>query len=426
MPHVVERALHELLSIAAVSAEGLLGAVGCCAASMIADLHNHYPMHLVPDADASLLRLVTTERGRWRLLDQLQALGVGMASRIANYQSFHSGPRSTVPLMRAGGVGVALSVLYSPFDEMDADKRYHHPPSDAYIHSVLRHLEEVEEEIADHHAGEAAVAHDPGELDDALAAGRVALVHCLEGGFHLGLSPEAVERAVGELAEHGLAYITLAHLFWRRIATHANAIPFLPDPVFYFLFPQPPVGLSDLARAAMRAMVRRRVLIDLSHMSERSLDDAFALLDELDPDRTVPVVASHAGYRFGRQEYNLNERTVERIAERDGVIGLILAEHQAADGLRDRRTTTLGQSLEILFRHVDRLREITGSHRHAAIGSDHDGFIKPTLAGLEDARRLGSLETALAHHYGGATAEQIASGNVLRLLRSYWQGGSVR
>jgi len=105
-------------------------------------------------------------------------------------------------------------------------------------------------------------------------------------------------------------------------------------------------------------------------MSERSLDDAFALLDELDPDRAVPVVASHAGYRFGRQEYNLSERTVERIAERDGVIGLILAEYQAADGLRDRRTATLGQSLEVLFRHVDRLRRSrapTGTPRSAPI-----------------------------------------------------------
>jgi microsomal dipeptidase-like Zn-dependent dipeptidase len=400
--------------------------VGCCDASVIADLHNHYPMHLVPEAQGALLKLVTSARGRWRLLDQLQARAVGVASRIANYQSFHSGPRSTIPLMRAGGVGVALSVLYSPFDEMDADRRYHHPPSDAYIHSVLRHLEEVEAEIAEHHAGEATVAHNPGELEDALAVGRVALIHCLEGGFHLGLSPEAVDRAVGELAERGIAYITVAHLFWRRVATNANAIPFLPDPVFYFLFPQPAAGLSDLGGAALRAMVRHRVLIDVSHMSERSLDDAFALLDELDPDRAVPVVASHAAYRFGRQKYNLSEQTVERIAERDGVIGLILAEYQAADGVRGRRTTTIGQSLEVLFRHVDRLSEITGSHRHAAIGSDHDGFIKPTLSGLEHAGQLGSVETALVHRYGEDAAELITSGNVLRLLRSHWQGGSTR
>ena len=398
----------------------------CSGAFVIADLHNHYPMHLVPGTHGSVLKLVTTARGRWRLLDQLQARAVGVASRIANYQSFNAGARSSIPLMRAGGVGVALSVLYVPFDEMDADRRYHHPPSDAYIYSVLRHVEEVEEEIAEHHAGEATVAHNPAELDQALATGRVALVHCLEGGFHLGLSAEAVERAVGRLADRGIAYITVAHLFWRRVATHANAIPFLPDRVFDFLFPQPAVGLGDLARTAMQAMVRRRVLIDVSHMSERSLDDAFALLDELDPGRNVPVVASHAGYRFGRQEYNLSERTVERIAERDGVIGLILAEHQATDGLRDRRTATLGQSLEVLFRHVDRLRELTGSHRHAAIGSDHDGFIKPTLAGLENAEQMRSVETALSHHYGEDAGELIASGNVLRLLRTYWGGGNGR
>jgi hypothetical protein len=38
---------------------------------------------------------------------------------------------------------------------------------------------------------------------------------------------------------------------------------------------------------------------------------------------------------------------------------------------------------------------------------------------------LGSLETALIYHYGEAAAELIASGNVLRLLRNYWQGGSA-
>jgi microsomal dipeptidase-like Zn-dependent dipeptidase len=48
------------------------------------------------------------------------------------------------------------------------------------------------------------------------------------------------------------------------------------------------------------------------------------------------------------------------------------------------------------------------------------------MAGLEHAGQLGSVETALVYHYGEAAAEQIASGNVLRLLRGYWQGGSAR
>ena len=32
-----------------------------------------------------------------------------------------------------------------------------------------------------------------------------------------------------KLAAHGVAYITVAHLFWRGVATNAPAIPFLPD-----------------------------------------------------------------------------------------------------------------------------------------------------------------------------------------------------
>lgn len=179
-----------------------------------------------------------------------------------------------------------------------------------------------------------------------------------------------------------MAYVTLAHLFWRRVATNAPALPFLPDPGYRLLFPQPAEGLTDLGRAAITAMCKERMLIDLSHMSERALEDCFSLLDELDPQRETPVLSSHSGYRFGRQEYNLTDATIGRIAERDGVI---FAEHQLLDGL-GRSPKSLEGSVAALAQHVDRIAELTGSHRHTAIGSDLDGFIKPTLAGLQTMR----------------------------------------
>ena len=224
-------------------------------------------------------------------------------------------------------------------------------------------------------------------------------MHCVEGGFHLGSSPAAVDGALAELARRGVAYITLAHLSWRHVATNAPAMPWAGDAVYDRRFPQPAVGLSELGRAAVAAMVRERVLIDLTHMSERALDDTFELLDALDPARSVPVIASHAGYRFGPRAYNLTAATVTRIAERGGVIGLILSDTYARDGLTPR-TRTFEDSWAVLARHVDRLREITGSHRHTALGSDLDGFIKPALAGLESASRLGRLEAALERRYG--------------------------
>ena len=73
-------------------------------------------------------------------------------------------------------------------------------------------------------------------------------------------------------------------------------------------------------------------------MSTRALADTFELLDELDPDRPVPVIASHSAFRFGRQEYGVDEETIRRIAARDGVVGLIFAQHQLNDGVRRSRT----------------------------------------------------------------------------------------
>jgi microsomal dipeptidase-like Zn-dependent dipeptidase len=386
---------------------------------MIADLHAHYTMHLVPDVPGTV-ELAATARGRDRLRDKLRALLIGIASRFANYQSFESGPRVTISSLREGGVGVVFSVLYSPFDEMDLEEPYGAPPESDYIDSVIAQADLVELNLEEKHSGTAAVVRSPAEIDTALAAGKVAFLHCVEGGFHLGSTPETVDDAVKRLAVRGVAYVTLAHLFWRQVATNAPAIPFLPTWLYRLAFPQPDDGLSDLGVAAVRAMVREGILIDVAHMSERALDATLALLDEIDPAGSVPVIATHAGYRFGRQEYMLDDTAIERIAERDGVIGLIFAEHQILDGLGRRRTKSFDESIDVLCRHIDRIAEITGSHRHAAIGSDLDGFIKPTLAGLQTMADMAPLERALVERYGEADAQLITSANALRVLRAGW------
>ena len=395
---------------------------------MIVDLHAHYPMHLVPRAKGSVWRLLTARRERRRLRDIVRALLVGLASLLANYRSPFSGPRVRVGYMRDGGVAVALSVLYSFFDE--ADVVHGARPRPGYTESVEDQLRAVEGHVTDAHPDEAAVVRDPRQLEEASRAGKLALVPAVEGGFSLGSSPEKVTEGVERLARAGVAYVTLAHLIWRGVATDAPALPFLSDEEYRRWLPQPEEGLSDLGRAAVEAMVAERMLIDVSHMSERSLGDTFALLDRLDPERSVPVLATHAGYRFGSQEYMLSPETIERIAERGGVVGVIFAQHQLDDGIPTptvRRIKTKGarlrDSMEVLCRHIDRIREVTGSHRHAAIGSDFDGFIKPTLPGLQDMRDMAALEAALRDRYGD-DAELICSKNALRLLSGYWRGGA--
>jgi microsomal dipeptidase-like Zn-dependent dipeptidase len=390
---------------------------------VLADLHAHYPMHLRAEAEGSLLDRIASAPGRWETLDTIRSFLVRAASRVGNYPSVESGPRVTIPLLEAGNVGVAMSVLYSPFDEMDLGKSYGSPPDATYFPTLLRQLEGVEAEIERDHQGRARVVHTRAELEAAMDAAEVALVHAVEGGFQLGATTEEIDSNVAELARRGCFYVTIAHLFYRSVATNVNAIPFLPDRVYRFLFPMPEdVGLTALGRAVVTALVRERVLVDVSHMDEHALDDTFSLLDELDPGGEVPVIASHGGYRFGTDPYNLSAETIEKIVARGGVVGLILAEHQAADGLG--HTESIEDSLAVLHRHVDRLHQIAGSHRHTAIGTDLDGFIKPTLARLDTEADMRRVEQALIQRYGAEDAELIASANVLRLARTYWRGAA--
>jgi microsomal dipeptidase-like Zn-dependent dipeptidase len=156
-------------------------------------------------------------------------------------------------------------------------------------------------------------------------------------------------------------------------------------------------------------------------MSDAAVREVVRLLDEeLDKDKTVPVIASHGACRLGTEEYCLTDETIRWVARRGGVIGLLLCDHHLRDGVRRKQTKTFEQSLEVLGAHIDHIREVTGSMEYAAIGSDLDGYIKPALAGLGHMGRMKALQEALRDRYGSADAELVCSGNALRVLDAYW------
>ena len=390
---------------------------------MLADLHAHYPMRVVEDlTPRTALDQMRKVAGRSGFGDKLRALILKFASMLFSNRDWWSDYRIRPEYMRQGGVGLAMSVLYRPFEEMDLEKPYAAPPASGYFGKLLEDFQAVEEEVAGHDPATIRLVHNRAELDRALVEDATALVHALEGGFHLGADPEEIEANVATLADKGLAYVTLAHLFFRQVATNAPALPFLPcDAAYRWLFPQPEgEGLTDLGEAAVRAMVRKRVMVDISHMRPAAIAETVRLLDEdLDPDCELPLIATHGGYRFGSQEYMLDESALGEIKRRDGVVGLIMAQHQLNDGIRRTRTVSLEESFEVIRRHIDRIAEITGDHRHVALGTDFDGFIKPTMGGLENMADLKRLEEKLEAEYHG-DAELLASGNAIRVLRKLW------
>ncbi len=389
---------------------------------MIADLHAHYPMRVINEMDPeTTARLMKTPGPTIR--DRVQALVLKIANRLDNYPSWDGTYRVTPETLREGGVGLAMSVILGPFDEMDLDTHYAAAPEAGYFPHVIASIEAVEQEVATHDRSQLRLVHNRGELDDCIAGGATALVHAVEGGCLLGDTDAEIEANCAELAKRGVGYVTVAHLFFRQVATNANAVPFMPDPVYDFFFPQRGKDrLTPRGEAVVRGLVENRILIDLSHMDPGGIWETFALLDEVDPDSEVPVISTHAGYRFGKQQYMCDEEIVGEIKRRKGVVGLIMAQHQLNDGIRKKGdfTETLEESLEVICKHIDKIAEITGGYEQIALGTDFDGFIKPSMGGLQDSGDLALLEAALIDRYGKENAERITWKNALGVLQRLW------
>src|SRR5260370_11210408 len=231
---------------------------------MIVDLHAHFPRHIDPAGPVRALQAMRQKEGE-SLRDRLRALIIRVACRIDNYEDWYAEPALTVPHLREGNVGVVLSVLYCPFEEMDLEKPYGDPPDERYFVRLTQFADAVEAHLrSDGPRGIAVLARNGNEMRAALRDGKMTFLHAVEGGFHFGASPETIRQNIVTFAGRGLAYITLAHLFYRGVATNAPALPFLPDVIYKLIFPEPSSGLTELGRAMIQQMLESRVLIDVT------------------------------------------------------------------------------------------------------------------------------------------------------------------
>jgi microsomal dipeptidase-like Zn-dependent dipeptidase len=370
-------------------------------------------MHLLPDDHHPH---GATEGWLDRVRNELQADLEGLLAPCLNDASWKQGWRVDLDKLEQGGARLVCSVLYWPPAEFDFAVKYASPPLAEYYGDLQHQLDYVENDLRRQDPGGTRhiIARKEADLDDE----RVVFVHCIEGGFHLGPDADAIEEKVHWLAEQGVLYITLAHLFYRQVASNAPAIPKLPDKVYERFFPQAPgIGLTALGRAAVKAMHKHKVLIDVSHMRQDALDDTFDLVEQLDEEagtdpRDFPLIASHVGMRDAgpdQQTYNLSVETAKRIQARGGLIGLITAQHQLGS------TQDAAESQAVISRHLDAITALDKGHEATAIGSDLDGFIKPTLTGLDQASDLQVLEQWIRAAQP-ANADEILYGNARRVL----------
>lgn len=132
---------------------------------------------------------------------------------------------------------------------------------------------------------------------------------------------------------------------------------------------KPGNGLTDEGRSLVRAMDDLDVVHDLSHLSQRSVDELLSMTDR-------PVIASHSNCRelMGDPNSLTNQRhqsdeVIAEIANRGGVIGINLLSAFLQPGLNDRGRA----SMDWIVRHIEHICEVAGNTTSVGLGSDMDG-----------------------------------------------------
>jgi len=246
--------------------------------------------------------------------------------------------------------------------------------------------------------GQVRIVHTAAELQQCLDAGIFAMLLHFEGAEPFDPDGHALE--VFHAA--GLRSVGLTHARRNRFA---HGVP--------FKFPHSPdtgPGLTDAGKQFVRQLNRRRVVVDLSHITEQGFWDVAAITD-------APLVATHSNaHALTPSPRNLTDRQLDAIRDSHGVAGVNFhVGFLRADGRRDR-DTPIGRIVE----HIDYMVERMGIDC-VAFGSDFDGAIIPAEIG--DAAGLPRLMQGLAARgYRHEDLRKLAHGNWVRVLRETWGG----
>jgi membrane dipeptidase len=167
--------------------------------------------------------------------------------------------------------------------------------------------------------------------------------------------------------------------------------------------------LSDLGRELLDVMADLGMILDVSHLAEKSFHEA---VDRFEGQ----VVATHANPRaLVPTPRQLSDQMIRRLVERDGVIGVVPAN----PFLRiDWRTTPA--TLDDVVAAIDHVCQVVGDAEHVGLGSDFDGGFgaDDTPLALDTVADLGRIGPALGEAgYAETHVESILGGNWLRILR---------
>jgi len=304
-------------------------------------------------------------------------------------RGFDIGPRAKeghtdLARLREGGVdAVFFSVYVSPG----------YVPKGQALHRTVELFDVVQRDIIGKYPQDLMAALTADDIESAHRQGKIAALIGVEGGHAI----ENSLRVLRIFHALGARYMTLTH---SNTNDWADSSGDLDNPK------APHHGcLTDFGRQVIAEMNRLGMMVDVSHVSDKTFWDVLAV-------SKAPIFASHSSCRaLCDHPRNLTDEMIRTLARKGGVIQI-----NFNPGFLTRRAAPPA-NLDDVVAHIDHAVEVGGVDA-VGIGSDFDG-IDQAPVGLEDVSKFPNLTRALLEKgYSASDIAKIYGGNLLRLMRA--------
>jgi membrane dipeptidase len=331
----------------------------------------------------------------------------------------HSDGNIDIPRMRDGGLSAIFFSIWISGKILG-------PPA---VKQALDQIDAVRETVRKH-PDELVLATTADDIREAKKQHKIAALMGVEGGHMMG-NDLAVLRTFAAL---GVRYMTLTHMQNNEWADSSTDTPAHN-------------GLTDFGKDVVREMNRLGMIVDISHVSDKTFYDALAV-------SKAPLMASHSSCRaLCNASRDMTDDMIRDLAQHGGVIQINYhvdflsqqfrdfenahpeMEKQIADEIKKRCGTdescggVAGDQVvreymqqgklpkvdwTLIVDHIDHAVKIAGVD-HVGLGSDFDGAVMPI--GMEDVTHLPQITDALMKRgYSDSDIRKILGENTLRVL----------
>jgi membrane dipeptidase len=346
-----------------------------------------------------------------------------ITSAITN-DGFDLGARDTsgrtqtdIPRMKEGGLDADFFAIYvaASYARNGGSARRALDMIDGVYEQVRRHPESME------------MAFTSNDIRRVFKSGKIAALMGIEGGHAIEDSLSAL-RLFHTL---GVRYMTLTHTNTNNWADSSGDVN--NQNVKHHN------GLTDFGREVVREMNRLGMMVDISHVSDKTFWDAIETSQ-------APVIASHSSARaLTDVPRNMTDDMLKAVAKKGGVVmvnfgkGFVNTklvkpspETQAKmdeirnqysgdqramrEKLRELQGAPARVPLEMLIEHFVHIAKVAGID-HVGIGSDFDGVGGQLPEGMEDVSKLPAITYELLKRgYSDADVKKVLGENFLRTM----------